>query len=302
MPNPKIVLAGATGDLGRRIARELARRNADVIGLVRHKSEGGDSQSSIDGVQPVVVDYGDQASLEAVCAGAACVVSTLSGVRDVIVDMQTTLLNAAVRAGVPRFIPSDFAADFTKLPPGRNRNFDLRREFRDRLDAAPIRATSVLNGMFAELLVEGAPFLVPQLRRVLYFGSADQPMDFTTKDNVAEFTAEAALDDTAPRWLRISGDRRSARGLADAATHAYGQPFGLLRGGSVGSLTAAATVLRLLTPGRSTTFPVWQGMQYMRDMYDGRGLLEPLDNDRYSGIVWTSVEHVLPSTSSTSQL
>jgi len=293
MPNPKIILAGATGDLGRRIARELTRLDATVIGLARKTSQTGGPRPTANDVHHVVVDYDDQASLEALCAGASCVVSALSGVRDVIVDMQSTLLNAAVRAGIPRFIPSDFAADFTTLPPGRNRNFDLRREFRERLDAAPIRATSILNGMFTELLVEDAPFVLPRIRRVLYFGSPDQPMDFTTKDNVAQFTARAALDDDAPRWLRISGHRCSARDLADAATRAFGQPFRLLRGGSANTLTAAATAVRLLAPGRSATFPVWQGMQYMRDMYDGRGLLEPLDNNRYDQIDWTTVEHVL---------
>ena len=41
---------------------------------------------------------------------------------------------AAVDAGVPRFIPSDFAIDFTKIPEGGNRNLDLRREFHRRLE------------------------------------------------------------------------------------------------------------------------------------------------------------------------
>ena len=34
-------------------------------------------------------------------------------------------------------------------------------------------------------------------------------------------------------------------------------------------------------------------MQYMRNMYDGRAKLEPLDNDRYPGMRWTTVRDVL---------
>lgn len=35
-------------------------------------------------------------------------------------------------------------------------------------------------------------------------------------------------------------------------------------------------------------FPPLQGMQYMRDMFSGRGKLHPLDNDRYPNLRWTS--------------
>ncbi len=45
--------------------------------------------------------------------------------------MQGKVLDAAVAAGVPRFIPSDYSLDFTKTRPGENRNLDLRRRFRE---------------------------------------------------------------------------------------------------------------------------------------------------------------------------
>lgn len=63
------------------------------------------------------------------CAGAACVVCALNGVRPVMIDRQSALLEAAVAAGVARFIPSDFSADFARTAPDGNRNLDLRREF-----------------------------------------------------------------------------------------------------------------------------------------------------------------------------
>lgn len=48
-----------------------------------------------------------------------------------------------------RFIPSDVSPDFARTRPGDNRNMDLRRAFMARVDAVPIRATSILNGAFA---------------------------------------------------------------------------------------------------------------------------------------------------------
>ena len=71
----------------------------------------------------------DVAELTQACAGASCVVSALQGLREVIVGTQSALLAAAVAAGVPRFIPSDFSSDYTQQLVGVNRNFDLRREF-----------------------------------------------------------------------------------------------------------------------------------------------------------------------------
>src|ERR1019366_6842158 len=73
------------------------------------------------------VDWSHAAQVKLACSGAACVVSALQGLRDVIVETQTVLLDAAIKAGVPRFIPSDYSIDFTKFPPGENRNLDLRR-------------------------------------------------------------------------------------------------------------------------------------------------------------------------------
>jgi hypothetical protein len=34
-------------------------------------------------------------------------------------------------------------------------------------------------------------------------------------------------------------------------------------------------------------------MQYMRNMFDGRAMLQPLDNDRYPGMRWTTVRDLL---------
>src|SRR5208283_1948772 len=123
------------------------------------------------------------------------------------------LLDAAIIAGVPRFIPSDYSIDFTKFPPGENRNLDLRREFHQRLDKASIRATTIFNGAFAEMLTGQMPLILFKRKRVLYWGDADQRMAFTTIDDTAAFTASAALDPSTPRFLRIAGDQLSAREL-----------------------------------------------------------------------------------------
>ena len=269
-----IALAGATGRLGQQIAASLRERGATVRAITRD-------------------DYSDFKRLTDACRGCTCVVSALAGLRDAIVDVQTQLMEAAVSAGVPRFIPSDYCIDYTKLEPGNNRNLDLRREFNQRLDKARISATSVLNGMFTDLLTGQAPVILFDKRRVLYWGNADQLMDFTTLADTATYTAAAALDPVTPRYLRIAGDQISARGMCIVASEVTGEKFKLLRPGGLTAFNIIISVVRKLMPARDNLYPPWQGMQYLRDMLSGEAKLHPLDNQRYAEMRWTTVKDIV---------
>lgn len=289
-----IAVAGATGRLGGMIVHALRKRGARVRAIVRQRTPK-ERRIPLEqtGSDVVAVDYADPTQLRRACDGAVCVVSALAGLREVIVDAQSALLDAAVASAVARFIPSDFAIDFYRIPAGSNRNLDLRREFARRLDAAPLAATSVLNGMFAELLRGQAPFILSPIRRVVYWQDADQPMDFTTMDDTAAFTAEVALDRNTPRFLRIAGEVASARDLAAIATEVKGKRFMLLRAGNLARLEKIIRFTQRVVPGNNDVYPPWQGMQYMHDMFDGRAKLDPLDDGRYPALRWASVAEVL---------
>ncbi|WP_367614892.1 NmrA family NAD(P)-binding protein [Plastoroseomonas arctica] len=291
MPDASIIaLAGASGDLGGRIAKALVERGASVLALVRpglEADEGRRIEST--GATLVEADPADLTAMAQACTGATCVVSALNGVRSVMIDRQTVLLEAAVRAGVPRFIPSDYSADFTKTRPGDNRNFDLRREFMALADRAPIKVTSILNGAFMDMLGAEMPIIRPTIHRVLYWHDADQPLDFTTKDDAAAYVAAAAMDEATPRILRIAGDVVSARDIAAVMTDVTGERYQTLWAGSIGMLGAMIAATKIIVPSSDAAFPPWQGMQYMRDQFSGRGKLEPLDNERYSKLQWTTV-------------
>ena len=291
---PTIILAGAAGKLGLSIANYLLQRKANLKALVRKDSSPNIiAELQQKGAEIVEVDYNNIEALTQACQGGDCVVSALSGLRDVIVDVQTRLLEAAVAAKVPRFIPSDYCIDFTKLPEGSNRNFDLRREFQKILDQAPIKATSILNGMFTDLLTGEAPVILFHLNRVVYWGNASQPLDFTTMDNTAEFTAAAALDPTTPRFLKIAGEVASIRDLRDSATEVTGRKFRLLWAGTLGVLKTMINLTKAFSPKTDEVFPPWQGMQYLHNMLSGLPKLDKLDNNRYPEIKWTSVKEVL---------
>ena len=287
MDSLKIVVAGATGNLGKRIAKALLARGARVVALARN----GVAEDKVKGLRDLgaevaEVDLTSVAKVAKVCTGADCLVSTLQGLHDVIVDTQSVLLQGALAAGVPRLIPSDFSTDFNQLPAGENRNFDLRREFHKTLDVAPIRSSAIFNGAFAEILTYNIPLLDLQKKVVGYWEDADRRMDFTTMDDVAGYTAAAALDPAAPPALRIASFQVSAKELAAFTA------FELVRLGSLEDLRAYNKRERAAHPeGEHELFPRWQQSQYMQSMFSTQH--ESLDNERYPGLTWTKLEDVV---------
>ncbi|PPK86372.1 nucleoside-diphosphate-sugar epimerase [Neolewinella xylanilytica] len=291
---PLIIVAGATGELGGLIAHALRDRGAGVRALVRPGTESSRlADLRARGVEIREVSLESVPDLTKACSGAHCVVSALSGLGEVIIDLQTNLLKATEQAGVKRFIPSDYSLDFTRLPRGTNRNLDFRMTFQEIADASGLEVTSVLNGMFTDLLKGDAPLIVKPISRVVYWGDVGQPMDMTSMRDTAAYTARVAMDSSTPRWLRIAGEVVDAEGLRRAASAAYGKDFKTLRVGGIGVLSTMIDLTRLLLPKREEVFPPWQGMQYMRNMLSGRGKHPSLDNNRYPDLDWESVRAVL---------
>lgn len=295
-----ILIAGGTGNLGGRIIRDLIKRGAAVRAIVRRETEPEKTEKIKQlGAEAIFVEMSNRKDLQNACHGASCVVSALSGLRDVIVDVQTQLLEAAIEAGVPRFIPSDFSIDFTRLAEGDNRNFDLRKEFHKTLDKSAISSTSIMNGAFAEILSYGTPIYDFENYTVGYWGDdpewkddPDWKMDFTTVDNTADYTACAALDMNAPRVLRIAGFQISPNDLVRIGSKVKGKKFKLVPMGSLENFAAANKKARAENPaGENELFPDWQRKQYLHSMFSAHH--ERLDNDRYPGIEWTSAMDVI---------
>lgn len=198
----KIVLVGASGQLGQLILAELVKQGATVFCLVRRAS---DEVSKLGGTV-VVVDFSNRQQLTDAMTGAESVVCSLQGLRDVVVDLQKSLLDAAIAAKVPRFVPSDFSIDFRDIPASANRNFALRKEFHEYADTKlnAIRVTTVFNGAFMELLSGQAPIIQPAKKSITCFGSPNVKWEFTTMQDTARFTAAVALDANPPRYVFVS--------------------------------------------------------------------------------------------------
>ena len=288
-----ILVAGATGNLGSKIVDELLKLDVHVKALVRAQTDfvkiNHLAKKKVEICQVKVFSIDEIAKI---CEGVDCVVSVLAGFEDTIFDAQKILVQAAIQAKVPRFIPSDFSTDFTNLIYGKNRNLDFRKKFHDYLNQQPIKATSIFNGAFMELTTGDMPLIMFGKNKILCWGNADIKMDFTTTYNIATYTAYAALDDTTPRYLRIAGDSLSCNDVSDVMTQLTNSPYKIFNPGGIGLFSIIISVTKFFDFSKKELYPAWQGMQYMRDMMEGRAVIDKHNNERYS-IAWTRLKEYI---------
>lgn len=289
----KIVVAGGTGNLGERIVKALVQREAEVIVLARIGTDKVKLKSLTDvGAKISIVNWADPAEVARECSGASCVISAMAGLRDVIMEAQSVLLEGAIAAGVKRFIPSDFSCDYMSLVQGENRNFDLRREFYKKADEAPIQTTHIFNGAFAEILTYSILLLDFKTKSVGYWEDPNWKMDFTAMDDVAAFTSAAALDLSAPKALHIASFQISPSDLVSLSAKAFGQPFKLVMKGSLEDLRNYNKKQRAAHPqGEKELYAEWQQSQYIQSMFSTRHA--KLDNERYPGINWKTTSDLI---------
>ncbi|KAJ5184059.1 oxidoreductase CipA [Penicillium capsulatum] len=100
-----IAIAGGTGNLGPSIINALLKSGFQVTALSRSSSHQLDPR-----VQIKAVDYSSKDSLVAALKGQDALINTL-GVGQIPVDVHLRLVDAALVAGVRRYLPSEFGSD-----------------------------------------------------------------------------------------------------------------------------------------------------------------------------------------------
>jgi uncharacterized protein YbjT (DUF2867 family) len=197
-----VLIAGATGMLGNRIAAHLLDQPDVAVRLLLRAGSRSDpaKAEAVDalvgrGAVAVAGDVTDPGSLDAATSGVDVVVSALQGGPEIIVDGQLALARSAVGQGVRRFLPSDFAIDLFAAPAGAPQ-FDLRRRADAAIDALPLEVVHVLNGAFMDMMLDPATAGIVDLAKgtATLWGTGDEPFNLTTVEDTARFTARVATD------------------------------------------------------------------------------------------------------------
>lgn len=227
-----VLLAGATGQLGGRIAGHLLADDAVTLRLLLRDARPADpgKRAAIEaftagGAEVAVGRLDDPASLDPATRDVDVIVSAVQGGADAIVDGQVALARAGQRNGVRRFLPSDFALDIFAAPRAAP-TLALRREAAGALEATGLDIVHVLNGGFLDMmLAAGGGMIDLDDPRAIYWGSGDEPFDLTTVDDTARFTAALSADAaTTGGVFRISGSRTSMTEIADGIEKRIGRP------------------------------------------------------------------------------
>jgi uncharacterized protein YbjT (DUF2867 family) len=293
-----VLLAGSTGMLGGRIAHHLLDEPATALRLLVRPGGPGDPvkkeavrRLEERGALLVDGDVTDPASLDAATAGVDVIVSALQGGPDVITDGQVALARAAAGNGARRMVPSDFAADLFTAPPGEHPFFDWRRAADEAIATTGLEHVHVLNGAFLDGFV--ASLLDHGARTVTFWGTGDEPIEATTVDDTARYTARAALDRDLPSGkFPVVGARISAALVADTAERLTGHRYTRTSLGTADELRTRIANARTRGDGLAT----WIGDVYWLFMITGVTAVRDPQNARYPDITPEPLDAVVRAT------
>jgi len=277
-----VLLAGATGMFGSRIARRLLDQPNARLRLLVRGGEAPDKRAALDpllarGAEIVEGDLADRTSLDRATQGVDVIVSAVQGGPEVIIDGQVALADAGRRNGARRIVPSDYALDLFRSPPGEHPLFDLRRAADGRIAATGIEHVHVLQGAFMEMFRPGAGVIGGD-DVVRFWGDGTRPIDVTSVEDAARMVARVALDwEVRSGKFAFAGDRISILGAVAVVEAQTGRTFERRSLGSDADLRAA--MAKAKDDPQAAVM-----LAYQLTMLTGQTALSDLQNGRYPDV------------------
>jgi uncharacterized protein YbjT (DUF2867 family) len=227
-----ILIAGATGALGSEIARRLRARGEHVRGLARSTS----SPEKVAGLeqQGVEIARGDlknRASLDAACAGADVVISTVSTIANPQAGDSFSatdsagniaLIDAAKQAGARQFIFVSF--DTSSIPDSPL--VTAKNDVEAHLVASGMNYTILHPAFFMQSWLGPHLFADPVAGTARIYGTGTEPVNYVSVSDVAEVAVRCVNNPAARNaTFAFSGDRVSQREALRIFESAFGKAF-----------------------------------------------------------------------------
>ncbi|XXH01299.1 hypothetical protein Hte_007655 [Hypoxylon texense] len=179
----KVALAGARGNVGEPTLDQLLKAGFQVTVLSRE----GSSAPLPSAVTVKPVDYDSVDSLAAALRGQDALVVTITTSA---IDKEYNLIQASIKAGVKRFIPSEFGSDtfnekLSKLP-GYKAKVDIHEALDKAAKESSLTWTSVHNGPFLDWGISASFLLNAKDRTVEYPDDGKHQFSATTLESIAK--------------------------------------------------------------------------------------------------------------------
>lgn len=206
-----VFVAGATGFLGSEICRQLTQSNKTVKGLVRSTSDPNKVALLKElGVETVVGDLKDRASLENALHGVSSVISTVSStlsrqegdsIQTVDDEGQRKLIDAAVGAGVNKFVYVSFCS-----MPGDFPLETAKRKVEKHLVDSNLNYSILLPTFFMDVWLSPAlGFDYPNAKATIY-GDGKKKVSWIAIKDVASFAVDALENSMAKnKFIELGG-------------------------------------------------------------------------------------------------
>jgi uncharacterized protein YbjT (DUF2867 family) len=226
----KVAVAGGSGGVGLHIVEAIVQNGGHDVVVLSRKPTVPHLEAL--GVTVHAVSYDDPASLETALRGVHTVISTISGVDESSMTRpQIALLSAAVKVGVKRFAPSEFAMRSTADNPMDV--YELRLPVIEAVRKSGLEYTLFENGVFMNYLASGTAGVGHLLPLKFIFdvenckatipgdGSAQYVM--TRVEDVAQFVDASLSLEKWPEHSEMRGDRRSLKEILALAEAVRGK-------------------------------------------------------------------------------
>jgi len=201
-----ILVAGATGLLGNAICQRLSAAGKSVRALVRESSDPSRvSKLRAAGVETIIGDVRDRASLDRACQGVSAVICTVSSMPfsylPGVNDIQSTDLNGIINLievaqanHVSQFIYTSFVTNTDINFPLQ----DAKRAVEQKLKDSGMIYTILRPSYFMEVWLSPSVGFDPANAKAVIYGTGQNPISWISLQDVAQF-AVASLDHPAAK-------------------------------------------------------------------------------------------------------
>ncbi|GFF57173.1 elongation factor 1-gamma [Aspergillus udagawae] len=233
-----VAIAGLTGKFAQCVASVLQTySDVSIRGFCRSPEKLPECLISETNVEVIKGEFDDASAVLEFVRGADVVICCYFGSPEVMVRGQKLLVDACEQACVSRYIASDFAVDYTKIPAGALFPKESARIIRDYLASKNVAGVHILTGGLMETFwSEFFGCWDRNTQSLSFWGTGEEKWDLTTYETAAAYTAAAALDKSAVGVLRFRGDRKNMLEIKEIFNEVYHAPVHLVALGSVKEL------------------------------------------------------------------
>lgn len=191
MKKQKVAVLGATGQIGTPLTRNLLNMGHEVLAIGRKPHEKLDEYKSNGAKVKIIKDLENEEALSEAIKGYDTLICAVPANFNTVTKSEPIWLNAALKADIKRFVPTEFGCHTLNLDYGDGILFDYKKDFHKKLFESGMGWTFIYNGIIYD-------YCLPNLRffeKITTFGDMNLPIYTHKIDDIGRFAALSITDE-----------------------------------------------------------------------------------------------------------